>query len=307
MASKRSALITTISAADFVAGDGPEIQRLWVERIFAPVPIGWKVRIHSRAGRRRLLTFSGAAIQRACAQNGWRIIDHVAGWSAVPPGPVAIGADAPIAAIVGELSAAFGRGEVAIVPTDTVYGLIAPMHGSDGQRQITNAKHRSSDRPSQVLINSSEQASTLARLSPQAQAVVERGWPGPLTVVVDRRGHADVDLGGDPSTIGLRWPDHDLCCALISELGPLIATSANQTGGRPVESADEAIALIRSDSLVDVGVVIDGGHVRGAASTVVDLRGEEPVVLREGALALSTIVEWWNSASADGANRSPQA
>ena len=139
MASKRSALITRISAADSVAGDDSEIQRLWVERIFAPVPIGWKVRIDGTGGRRRLLTFGGGAIQRACAQNGWRIIDHVAGWSAVPPGLAIIGADAPVAAIVGELSAAFGRGEVAIVPTDTVYGLIAPLQSARGQRQITNA------------------------------------------------------------------------------------------------------------------------------------------------------------------------
>ena len=116
------------------------------------------------------------------------------------------------------------------------------------------------------------------------------GRPGPLTVVVRRSEAAlALDLGGDPTTIGIRCPDHPLVRAIASEVGPIAVTSANRHGEpTPPTAADAAAALAG-----EVAVVVDGGRLDGEASTVVDLTGAGPTVIREGAIPLADVLAAW--------------
>jgi len=185
---------------------------------------------------------------------------------------------------------ALRRGEVIAIPTETVYGLAVLPLPAPVERLVA-AKHRSPDKGVQLLVDSIEQAAALTVLPAAAEQLARAFWPGGLTLVLDRRGDVDLPqlLGGGRATLGLRLPDHALPRSLARMLGPLAASSANVTGRPPATTAQMVI-----ESLADVvSLVIDDGPVRGGvASTVVDCSGSaatSPVVLREGAIATSSI------------------
>jgi len=185
---------------------------------------------------------------------------------------------------------ALRRGEVIAIPTETVYGLAVLPLPAPVERLVA-AKHRSPDKGVQLLVDSIEQAAALTVLPAAAEQLARAFWPGGLTLVLDRRRDVDLPqlLGGGRATLGLRLPDHALPRSLARMLGPLAASSANVTGRPPATTAQMVI-----ESLADVvSLVIDDGPVRGGvASTVVDCSGSaatSPVVLREGAIATSSI------------------
>ena len=175
---------------------------------------------------------------------------------------------------------ALRRGDVVGTPTETVYGL-AVMPGLPGAvEKLFIAKGRPASVPVAVLVASIEDAQAVcAEALPRA--LVERHWPGPLTLVVRRREGLDWDLGGDPTTIGLRCPDHALVRDICASTGPLATTSAN-LHGRP--SPTSAAGVAEEMAGAPVALILDGGECAGTPSTVVDLAGEMPVLLREGAL-----------------------
>ena len=115
--------------------------------------------------------------------------------------------------------------------------------------------------------------------------MIERWWPGPLTLVLRRRPGLAWDLGDPADTVGVRLPDHDLVLALAEAVGPLATTSANRHGEpTPVTAAEAAAALAGAPDLV-----VDGGPCAGEASTVLDATGPEPVVLRPGPIAVTDL------------------
>lgn len=175
---------------------------------------------------------------------------------------------------------ALSRGEVIGTPTDTVYGLAVVPSIAGSVDRLFVAKGRPASVPVAVLVADLEQAQTLCD-APLPRPLVERHWPGPLTLVVRRRSDLDWDLGGNPETIGLRWPDHSLVRELCSSAGPLATTSAN-LHGHP--SPTSAAGVVEEMTGAPVALVLDGGECDGDPSTVVDLTGDMPVVLREGAL-----------------------
>jgi tRNA threonylcarbamoyl adenosine modification protein (Sua5/YciO/YrdC/YwlC family) len=185
---------------------------------------------------------------------------------------------------------ALRRKEVIAIPTETVYGLaVLPLDAA--VERLIAAKQRSQDKGVQLLVDSVDQAAALAVLPATAEQLARAFWPGGLTLVLDRR--ADVALpqllGGGRATLGLRLPDHPLPRSLARMLGPLAASSANVTGRAPATTAQMVV-----ESLAGVvSLVVDDGPVRGGvASTVVDCSGPAataPVVLREGAIAASSI------------------
>ena len=175
---------------------------------------------------------------------------------------------------------ALRAGEVIGVPTDTVYSL-AVIPGIVGAvERLFTAKGRPGNVPIAVLVSSPEAAAELAA-APLPRALVERHWPGALTLVVRRRPGLDWNLGGDPETIGVRCPDHELIRTLCAAVGPLATTSANRHG-EPTAAAAAGVA--GALDAAHVSLVLDGGECPGTPSTVVDLTGEVPVVLREGAV-----------------------
>lgn len=175
---------------------------------------------------------------------------------------------------------ALRRGEVVGIPTDTVYGLAVIPSLPGAVDRLFVAKGRPASVPVAVLVSDAEAAQALSE-SALPDTLVERHWPGPLTLVIRRRADVDWELGGDPTTIGVRCPDHALVRELCAALGPLATTSAN-LHGHP--SPTSAVGVAEEMAGGPVALVLDGGECAGSPSTVIDVRGEAPVVLREGAL-----------------------
>lgn len=174
-------------------------------------------------------------------------------------------------------------GGVVVLPTDTVYGLAAAASQPAAVARIFELKGRSADVPIAVLCTDAGQALALAgALGPTAARLAAAHWPGPLTLVLPRRADLDWELGQPRDTIGVRCPDHDLVRALAARVGPLATTSANRHGvPTPATATDAATSLTGP-----VDLVVDGGHLHGTASTVVDLASEPPRVLRQGELVV---------------------
>ena len=185
-----------------------------------------------------------------------------------------------------EAAAALARGEVVGVPTDTVYGVAVDPVQPGAMEALVRAKGRPPDLAVAVLVAGVAQAETVGVLDDRARRLAARFWPGGLTLVVDRRPSVGWDLGGDPATIGLRWPDHPVPTALAARVGPLATTSANRHGRPPLETAAEVEAELGRE----VALVVDGGRCAGLASTVVDCRGGHLRILREGRIASDLVL-----------------
>lgn len=174
-------------------------------------------------------------------------------------------------------------GGLVVLPTETVYGLAALASDPDATRALFARKGRGAEVPVAVLCADAEQALALTDApSPLALRLARSHWPGPLTMVLPRRPGVVWALGEPTDTIGVRCPDHDLVRALAARVGPLATTSANRHGLPTPASATEA-----ADQLLGaVDLVLDGGELTGTPSTVVDLTGDVPHVLRPGAVEI---------------------
>jgi L-threonylcarbamoyladenylate synthase len=169
------------------------------------------------------------------------------------------------------------RGGVVALPTDTVYGIAAIAGDADAMARVFDQKRRSDAKSIAVLVGDLDQARALTavpldRFGPW--------WPGPLTVVVPRRADVVLHLGADDTTVGVRCPDHPFVRRLALELGPIAATSAN-VAGEPTLTTAAAVA----EAFPEITLVVDGGLLAGAASTVVDATVDPPRVLREGPIS----------------------
>lgn len=179
---------------------------------------------------------------------------------------------------VEEAAAAIRGGAIAVIPTDTVYGVAALPEAAGG---IFDLKQRPRDKALPVLGSGVVQLGGVAELDLGARALAEEHWPGPLTLVVPRAPAFTADLGGtDPATVAVRVPAHPVALELLRRTGPLAVTSANVSGEPPASTYEEACAL--APGLI----CLDGGTCDGLPSTVVSLVGE-PRVLRQGALDLT--------------------
>jgi tRNA threonylcarbamoyl adenosine modification protein (Sua5/YciO/YrdC/YwlC family) len=176
-----------------------------------------------------------------------------------------------------------GRGELVVVPTDTVYGLAADAFNAAAVQALLDAKGRGRQSPPPVLIPNVDSLYALAEsVSDRALKLAEKFWPGPLTIVVRAQPSLQWDLGETKGTVALRVPNNKIALALLSETGPLAVSSANLTGEAAATSISQA-----SDYLGEkVAVYLDGGASEiGESSTILDLTGEKVRVIRAGAIA----------------------
>ena len=178
--------------------------------------------------------------------------------------------------------AALRAGEPVGVPTDTVYGLAADAADADAIQRLFDLKERPADRSIAVLVADLAAAETLVELTPESRRLAEHFWPGPLTIVAARAPAAPPHLGTG-ATIGVRVPDDDIMRAIAGP-GPLAVTSANLHAG-PTPSTAQGVAEL----FPTLSLVVDGGPRPGASSTVVDMTGSAPVVLREGPITLASV------------------
>lgn len=173
------------------------------------------------------------------------------------------------AALIEAAEALAGSG-VIVAPTDTVYGVLARIDRPDAIAKIFVAKTRPKDKALGVLVSSEAEARDLADFDQRADALAAEGWPGPLTLVLPRKGQPHhIDLGGDPATIGLRVPGISFTRDLLESTGPLVATSANRSGDTAT-----TIEQIVEQLGGEVTLYIDGGALTAPPSRVVSLIGE---------------------------------
>ena len=189
-------------------------------------------------------------------------------------------------------------GGVVALPTDTVYGIAVSLSTPGGIERLFHVKRRPPDKAVMLLLHDTAQAPRAGTITPAAAALMAACWPGGLTVVVPQR--PDVRwpaalTGGDP-TIGLRVPDHDAPRALARGVGPLPTTSANVSG--VPEATDAAGIVAQLGEAIDL--VLDGGPAAGGpASTIVDCTGDEPRILRAGAVPPETVARILAAAGLD--------
>lgn len=170
-----------------------------------------------------------------------------------------------------------------VFPTDTVYGLAASAFSSEAIQKLFQIKDREQEKSIAVLLGSLDQLSAVtADPSPAALALGEQHWPGALTLVVPR--HPDMPENLSPlPTLGVRIPDHPAALRLLQTVGPLAVTSANLSGMPNTTTADEVLAQL--DGRVDL--ILNGGKTPGGVpSTVVDMTGAKPKVLRQGPIQI---------------------
>jgi L-threonylcarbamoyladenylate synthase len=172
------------------------------------------------------------------------------------------------------------------LPTETFYGLGAHAFDPAAVARIFQLKGRPAEKPLLVLVDSLAMVERVAReISARAGRLAARYWPGPLTLVLPAHPSVPAGLTAGTGTIGVRLSGHPVARALVTALGaPVTAPSANLHGGASPRTADEVIAALGTS----LDLVLDAGATPGGpASTVLDLTGAVPAVLRRGAVVLS--------------------
>ncbi|MFJ7589862.1 L-threonylcarbamoyladenylate synthase [Streptomyces sp. NPDC097617] len=188
-----------------------------------------------------------------------------------------------------EAASAVRRGELVVLPTDTLYGIGADAFSPEAVHDLLAAKGRGRGMPTPVLIGSPNTLHGLVTdFSEQAWELVDAFWPGALTLVAKHQPSLAWDLGDTGGTVAVRMPLHPVAIELLTEVGPMAVSSANLSGHPAPEDCDAAREML-GDS---VSVYLDGGPTPGIQpSSIVDVTGKVPVLLREGALTADQLRE----------------
>jgi tRNA threonylcarbamoyl adenosine modification protein (Sua5/YciO/YrdC/YwlC family) len=180
-------------------------------------------------------------------------------------------------------------GELVVLPTDTVYGVGADAFSPAAVRRLLAAKGRGREMPPPVLVGSVRAANALVEdMGQDGQQLISEFWPGALTIVCRATRSLNWDLGDTKGTVAVRMPEDAVALDLLRETGPMAVSSANLSGSPSAMTAAEA-----RDQLGElVSVYLDGGTVAGGvASTILDLTGPQPRLLRRGAISLGRLRE----------------
>ncbi len=198
------------------------------------------------------------------------------------PGP---GRDRGISAA----AAAIKRGDLVVLPTESVYGLAADPFSPRAMRALREAKGRGDDLPVGVLIGSLRTVEGLASgVTADGRALIEAFWPGPLTLVMREQPTLAWDIAGGSGQISLRMPLHPVTLAVLASTGPLAVTSAQRAGSVPPRTCAEAEEQLGND----VALYLDAGPTLDEApSSIVDLTADPPVLLREGGYSADALRE----------------
>lgn len=182
-----------------------------------------------------------------------------------------------------EAASAVRRGELVVLPTDTVYGLGADAFSPEAVGDLLEAKGRGRNMPSPVLVGSPNTLHGLVTdFSETAWELVDAFWPGALTLVARQQPSLAWDLGDARGTVGVRMPLHPLAIELLTDFGPMAVSSANLSGHPPPQDCDAAEEML-GDS---VAVYLDGGPTPDSVpSSIVDVTARAPVLLRAGAVS----------------------
>ena len=190
---------------------------------------------------------------------------------------------------IAQAVAALRRGDLAVLPTDTVYGLAADAFSPPAVDRLLAAKGRGRDMPVPVLVGSWRGLDGVAlAVTPTMRSLLEAFWPGPLTLIVPAARTLAWDLGETRGTVAVRMPLHPVTLSVLAETGPLAVSSANRSGQPPATEVEQARDQLGSS----VAVYLDGGSTGEAVhSTILDLTGDRPQLRRAGALPAADLRE----------------
>jgi tRNA threonylcarbamoyl adenosine modification protein (Sua5/YciO/YrdC/YwlC family) len=181
------------------------------------------------------------------------------------------------------------NGQLVVLPTDTVYGLGTDAFSPTAVTRLLNAKGRGRDMPPPVLVGTVRAAIALVEdLGPDGHRLIEEFWPGALTIVCRAARTLNWDLGDSRGTVAVRMPEDAVALDLLRETGPMAVSSANLTG----QPAATTAAVAREQLGEAVSVYLDHGTVTGGlASTIIDVTGPQPRLLRRGAISVGRLRE----------------
>lgn len=203
---------------------------------------------------------------------------------------ISIDPDEPDSSVLSDVAALIRRNGVVAIPTDTFYGLAANPFDIKTVSRIFEIKGRDASKPILLLISGLQMLPSLVEeISPLAEKIMGRFWPGPLTLIFKASKRLPDLLTAGTGTIGIRFPDAALPTSLIDRVGfPITATSANRSG-EPSPSSAQEVERTLGPSL---DCILDGGGCSTLPSTVLDLTTSEPKLLREGRISADQLAEF---------------
>lgn len=172
-----------------------------------------------------------------------------------------------------EIKERIKKGEVVVLPTDTVYGLICDAKNNKAIDRIFKIKKRDRNKPIAIFVKDIEMAKEFAYISKREEAILKEVWPGKTTVILNGKKELS-DLLYKDGKIGMRVPDHSLIISLVEETGPLAQTSANISGENSCTIEEIKIQLREEGP----DFFLDGGKLEGSPSEVVDITGKTKVI-----------------------------
>ena len=188
---------------------------------------------------------------------------------------------------IAKATAGVRQGELVVLPTDTLYGIGADAFSPDAVQRLLDAKGRGREMPPPVLVGSRHTLDGLVYSLPKAaRELADAFWPGALTIVVEHSPSLQWDLGDTGGTVAVRMPLHPVALEVLRETGPMAVASANKAGQAAALTAEEA----RDQLGYSVRAYLEAGPCPDPVpSTIVDLTGEVPRVLRLGAIGLDKL------------------
>jgi L-threonylcarbamoyladenylate synthase len=193
--------------------------------------------------------------------------------------------------VIETVAAVLSRDGVMAYPTETFYGLGALCFSVKAVRRIYRMKARDAGKPLSLIVSDIDMVETLAACPPTIfYRLAGELWPGPLTLVLKASPSFPARLAGPGHTIGVRIPSVPWLRRLVHEVGiPITATSANISGGGEISDSAEILRIFNNE----VDIIVDGGPTTGRrVSTIVDITGPTPRILREGAVPASKLEQF---------------
>jgi len=182
---------------------------------------------------------------------------------------------------------ALKRGDVIVYPTDTLYALGADVFNEVAVKQIFKIKNRSFDIPLPVAVASFDDIESIAFVNDATRRLAEHFLPGPLTLILNKKGNISNIVTGGLSKVAVRIPKSDVALELLSKFGPLTVTSANVHG---METPQDLKSIKKQFKDGDIAIYLDAGKLNGLPSTIVDVTDKTTKIVREGIITKKDIL-----------------
>lgn len=186
---------------------------------------------------------------------------------------------------IEELTKIINEGKLAIIPTDTVYGIIGDATNENTIHNVFKVKKRPYTKPLIIMVSSIQMLKEYTRkLSDLENKLIEEYWPGPLTILLPKNNKISNYITNDSPLVGIRLPKDKELLELINKLNkPLISTSANITGTETITN----INMLEDEMIKQIPYIYDKGEILNPASTIVKVENDKVIILREGSLTKS--------------------